>query len=246
MSSYYSQTMSCGVIFVSFIDIFIVVVLQSQVYDFTWFSAFTRPLYVILQTRVLREYWIKYFLVMKDSMPMMLFILVSVLYFSWMFQRFFSGTLEGVQFFGSFGNSFFNMIVLMTTTNFPDVMLPAYQISRLYFIFFFFYLFIVLLLLMNLLLAIFYSNFKTRFKQGLDEVEDKRNDYFLKQFIGFGGKKGYLNETETYRMFLKIHGLVTGINYDMDDEQIEQELNFPQSPLLTSQTQNEKNIDKKQ
>ena len=78
---------------------------------------------------------------------------------------------------------------------------------------------------MNLLLAIFYSNFKNRFKQGLDKVEDKRKDFFLKRFIEFGGKKGYLNKKETYRMFLKIHSLVTGYDHDLNDEEAEEEIN---------------------
>ena len=149
-----------------------------DVYDYPWVSAFIRPFLLILQTRILREYWVKYFLVMKDSMPMVLFIVVVVMYCSWLFERFFNGTLEGVQFYGTFGESFFNMLVLMTTSNFPDIMLPAYQTSRAYFIFFFIYLFFVLLLLMNLLLAIFYSNFKSRFVAVLDKQEGRRNEFF--------------------------------------------------------------------
>lgn len=111
----------------------------------------------------------KYILVMKDSMPIVLFIIVIIAYFSWLFQRAFIGTLEGTQYFASFGDSFFNMVVLMTTSNFPDIMLPAYQSSRFNFLLFFIYLFFLLLTMMNLLLAIFYSNFKFRFEQNLNK-----------------------------------------------------------------------------
>ena len=65
----------------------------------------------------------------------------------------------------NFGDSFFNMFVLMTTSNYPDIMLPAYGENRLYFIFFGSYLIIGLFLIMNLLLAIVYSNFKARFEE---------------------------------------------------------------------------------
>jgi len=51
------------------------------------------------------------------------------------------------------------MFVLLTTSNFPDVMLPAYGKNRLDCLFFIFYLVVGLFLLMNLLLAIFYSNY---------------------------------------------------------------------------------------
>jgi two pore calcium channel protein 1 len=123
-----------------------------------------RPLYLIVSIRLLREYVKRYLYVIQDSLPMVLFTVVYILYFSGMGQRLFSGTLEGVQFFDSFGNSFFNMLVLMTTSNFPDIMLPAYQRNRLACLYFIIYLILGLFLMMNLLLAIFYSNFKFRFE----------------------------------------------------------------------------------
>jgi two pore calcium channel protein len=109
-------------------------------------------------------------LVIKDSMPMVLFIIIYMLYFSWIGQCLFAGSIEGTSNFGSFGNSFFNMLVCMTTSNFPDVMLPAYAMSRYYAIYFVIYLVVGLFLMMNLLLAIFYSNFKNRFEANLDDT----------------------------------------------------------------------------
>ena len=110
----------------SLLDIFVVSIEVIPSYVYPWFAAFIRPFYMIVITRLIREYWVRYLLVMKDSMPMVLFIIVYILYFSWMGERIFSGTLEGVQYFGTFGDSVFNMLVCMTTSNFPDVMLPAY------------------------------------------------------------------------------------------------------------------------
>jgi hypothetical protein len=135
-----------------------------QIYPYPWIAAFIRPFYLVISIRLIREYWNRYFLVMRDSLPMLAFIIVYILYFAWMGQRLFSGTLEGVEYFGNYGDSCFNVLVLMTTSNYPDVMLPAYQMSRLYFIYFFVYLVVGLFLLMNILLAIFYSNFKQRFE----------------------------------------------------------------------------------
>ena len=51
------------------------------------------------------------------------------------------------------------MFVLLTTSNFPDVMLPSYNERRIDGAFFILYLVIGLFLLMNLLLAIFYSSY---------------------------------------------------------------------------------------
>ena len=111
------------------------------------------------------------------------------------------------------------MLVCMTTSNFPDVMLPAYAMSRWYAIYFIIYLVVGLFLMMNLLLAIFYSNFKSRFEQNLDDTDLDRSDYLYKQYRNFGGDKGYLNDFETYKMFMMIHGLVTGTDQDISDDE---------------------------
>jgi hypothetical protein len=79
------------------------------------------------------------------------------------------------------------MFVLMTTSNYPDVMLPAYQMSRMYFIFFGTYLILGLFLIMNLLLAIIYSNFKARFEQQIQNKDELRANFFYDRFFGIIG-----------------------------------------------------------
>ena len=61
------------------------------------------------------------------------------------------------------------MFVLLTTSNFPDVMLPSYGQSRRYAIFFITYLVIGLFMLLNMLLAIFYSNYQERVDASIDK-----------------------------------------------------------------------------
>ncbi|XP_050548502.1 two pore calcium channel protein 1-like, partial [Daktulosphaira vitifoliae] len=61
--------------------------------------------------------------------------------------------------FDTLFNSFVNMFVLLTTANFPDIMMPAYSKSKWYSLFFISYLCIVLYLLMNLMLAVVYETF---------------------------------------------------------------------------------------
>ena len=100
---------------------------------------------------------------------MTIFLVVYIMYFAWMGQRIFAGTPEGVQYFGSFGDAFYHMLVLMTTSNFPDVMLPAYQTNRWLCLYFIAYLVFGLFLMMNLLLAVFYSNFKDRFETDIQK-----------------------------------------------------------------------------
>ncbi|XP_046979764.1 two pore channel protein 1-like [Schistocerca americana] len=63
------------------------------------------------------------------------------------------------QHFSTLQDSFVSMFVLLTTANFPDVMMPAYSRSMMFCIFFISYLCIVLYVLMNLMLAVVYETF---------------------------------------------------------------------------------------
>ena len=120
-------------------------------------NAFVRPLLFTLIVRSVKSFWRRYLSVIKGSLPMVIFIIIYVFYFAWMGNRLFAGTIEGVENFSNLNDSFFYMFVLLTTSNYPDVMLPSYSQERRNAIFFILFLIIGLFLLMNLLLAIFYS-----------------------------------------------------------------------------------------
>lgn len=81
-------------------------------------------------------------------------------------------------------------------------MLPAYADTRFYAIYFVIFLVFGFFLLMKLLLAIFYSNYKSRYENSINKFVDKRNDYLLSKFKELDtNNKGYLNREETYKMF---------------------------------------------
>lgn len=62
-------------------------------------------------------------------------------------------------YFKTLADSFVSMFVLLTTANFPDVMMPSYAISKWNAVFFISYISIVLYVLMNLMLAVVYETF---------------------------------------------------------------------------------------
>ncbi|PAA53464.1 hypothetical protein BOX15_Mlig010695g8, partial [Macrostomum lignano] len=62
--------------------------------------------------------------------------------------------------FSSFPQSLFNMLVLLTTANNPDITVRSYNFNRLYSLFFMAYLFIGLFCFMNMLTAVFYNQFR--------------------------------------------------------------------------------------
>ena len=93
-----------------------------------------------------------------DMLGLLLFIMLiySVLGF-YMFGP--TATHEGSPYFQTFPLSFINLFVLLTTANYPDVMMPSYNKDSFSVIFFFTYLMICLYFLMNLLLAVVYEAF---------------------------------------------------------------------------------------
>jgi len=99
-----------------------------------------------------------------DMMGLLLFIMLiySVLGFYLFGPTEFS---TGSPYFSTFTDSFINLFVLLTTANYPDVMMPSYESNPLSAIFFISYLSINLYFLMNLMLAVVYDSF-TRIEVG--------------------------------------------------------------------------------
>jgi len=140
-----------------------------ECFIFPYVNVFIRPLLFSLMVRSVKSFWRRYITVIVGSLPMVIFIMVYVFYFAWMGNRLFAGTIEGVETFSNLNDSFFYMFVLLTTSNFPDVMLPSYGQQRRYSIFFITYLVIGLFMLLNMLLAIFYSNYQERVDASIDK-----------------------------------------------------------------------------
>jgi hypothetical protein len=179
-------------------------------YNYTWVSSILRPIYLLLSIRMLRETMTSYLGVIYDTLPMVSLIVIFILYYSWLGQRIFSGTLEGVTYYSSFSDSVWNMLVLMTTSNFPDVMLPAYHKSRMACIYFITYMVLVYFLMMNLLLATFYSTYKSRFERKIEDTQQRRSDYLYKLFTEIANGKDML--------FCRVYGLANLSNVDINEE----------------------------
>ena len=97
--------------------------------------------------------------------------------------------------------SYVNMLTLLTTANFPDIMLPAYYKNYFVMLYFISYLMIGLYILMNLLLATVFNKFKGRYQKRITKNYAKRRELVLKAYNMFDTQgRGYLN-CEEFKLF---------------------------------------------
>uniref|UniRef100_A0A3Q0SNM2 Two pore segment channel 1 n=1 Tax=Amphilophus citrinellus TaxID=61819 RepID=A0A3Q0SNM2_AMPCI len=107
-----------------------------------------------------------------QSLPPFIDILLLLLFFMVIFAILvifpFLNPILSPQYFSTLENSLVSLFVLLTTANFPDVMMPAYSKNRWSCVFFIVYLSIELYFIMNLLLAVVFDTFndveKMKFK----------------------------------------------------------------------------------
>ena len=86
----------------------------------------------------------------------------------------FRNTQEGHEYFPDFSSAMVHMLVLLTTANYPDVMMPAYNASRPSVLFFVSFLLVGLFFCMNLVLASVYNNYKIQMKERAVQYHRKR------------------------------------------------------------------------
>lgn len=100
------------------------------------------------------------------------------------------------------GSTFYAMTILLTTSNFPDIMLPAMNTNPAFSLFFIIYLLLGLYFLLNVLLATIFSGYKSKMQEMAIQAADGRLN-FLESFLTKHdkGTKGYLTWSET-KLFL--------------------------------------------
>ncbi|KAG6622765.1 two pore calcium channel protein 1-like [Phytophthora cinnamomi] len=86
----------------------------------------------------------------------------------------FVGSAEAGSYFKSFEDACMSLIILLTTANFPDVMMPIYSQARVYSLFFISFLMIGQLLVMNLVFASIYQHYR-------QEIAERAVDYSTKR-----------------------------------------------------------------
>ena len=104
------------------------------------------------------------------------------------------------------------MLVLISANNFPDVMFPLYKATRLGSLFFIVYLVLGVYFLMNLLLAIFYNNYKQRGANTLERFDNSRLGFLRRLFNRIDrNERGYITRGEAHELISRLIRLDRGI-----------------------------------
>ena len=149
-------------------------------YDFTYVNSLMRPIVIILFFPSIRANLKVVLNDFKDSVMILLSIIVTILYFAAFGMYMYQGTFEGYTIFNTLGDGYYNLLLLITTTNFPDVMLFAYNVSWANSIFFIIYLLFGWFFLINVLLGIIFDNYKNRIEERTSKSGENRITYIEK------------------------------------------------------------------
>ena len=153
-----------GILIISTIDHMIALPIRYN----AKFSLAIRPIVVYIFFSAVRSNFLIIIQSFRDTIIILVTIFSFISFFSLMGFYLFRNEFEGIVSLGSYKDTYYQLIILLTTANFPDIMLPAYQSSFYYTGFFVSYLVIGLYLLLNILLANVFSMYKRNLEQKLE------------------------------------------------------------------------------
>uniref|UniRef100_A0A8C1XH23 Two pore segment channel 3 n=1 Tax=Cyprinus carpio TaxID=7962 RepID=A0A8C1XH23_CYPCA len=170
----------CIIVILSFIDLTIYGALKATGYFAIRWSRVLRPLLLVNVTegRQLR----RAFRSIRNALPQISYVfflfMFSVLVFSLMALKLFGKrgllTIDGSPYFTNYLDIVFDLYVLVTTANSPDVMMPAYNYSVFFTVFFILYIVINTYTFMSFFLAVVYNNYKKYLKEEVRQLVKAR------------------------------------------------------------------------
>ena len=126
---------------------------------------------------MLRETWKVILLVMWDSLAIQTIIVAYIIFFAIIGFLLFDDKLkynDEAAYFPDISISIFNMYVLFTLSNFPDIIFPFYKVDNITSVFFMSFIFVGLYLLLNLMLAVFYNSYRRQINGKIAKYEKMR------------------------------------------------------------------------
>ncbi|RYR43371.1 hypothetical protein Ahy_A08g039791 isoform H [Arachis hypogaea] len=132
--------------------------------------------------------------------------LLFLLFASWVAYVMFEDTIQGKTVFTSYGATLYQIFVLFTTSNNPDVWVPAYKASRWYCLYFIIFVLLGVYFVTNLVLAVVYDSFKSELVKQVFEMDRMRRAMLEKAFnLLDTHSTGYLNKDQCIRLFEELN-----------------------------------------
>ncbi|KAF0709363.1 Aste57867_5953 [Aphanomyces stellatus] len=155
-------------------------------YVFTWticaqLSPFFRLSIFLATYRTLRSTYVKMVQVLAEVHNILALLGIYLAFFAWIATILFQDTDEET-IMPTFLDSVWQLLITLTTANFPDVMMPAYTSSRAYAIFFIVFVLFGLFFLLNLILAQVFSNFQQVAQAEAAQIDATRRTLLLQAF----------------------------------------------------------------
>ncbi|XP_077428145.1 two pore segment channel 3 isoform X2 [Vanacampus margaritifer] len=144
-------------------------------YALRW-SRVLRPLLLVNVTegRQLRRAFRSIRNALPQILSVFLLFIFSILIFSLMALKLFNKrglkTSDGAPYFSNYADAVFDLYVLVTTANSPDVMMPAYDASSAFAVFFIVYILVNTFIFMSVFLAVVFNNYKKYLKEEVRQL----------------------------------------------------------------------------
>ncbi|KAJ0986103.1 hypothetical protein J5N97_004459 [Dioscorea zingiberensis] len=169
-------------------------------------APYVRVIFVIITIRELRGCMVILAGMMGMYLNVLALALLFLLFASWLAYVTFEDTLQGKTVFDSYGATLYEMFVLFTTSNNPDVWIPAYKNSRWSCLFFVLYVLVAVYFLTNLILAVVYDGFKSELAKQVSEMDSMRRRVLEKAFSLIDiHKQGHLNKEQCIHLFEELN-----------------------------------------
>ena len=163
---YIADTVFAVLVAISVIDIIVSVILFES---YTLTDLLRAPIVVLLYRSQL-DFFIMVAFNIKDSIAMLVCILIWVFYFAAIGHFLFADMMEGIMLFSTLAESYWSMFVCLTIENYPDVMLYAQEQNPAYCLIFLVFILVGCFYLLSVLLAVIFDNYKNR----IDIVQRKQ------------------------------------------------------------------------
>ncbi|GMP54562.1 hypothetical protein CsSME_00019699 [Camellia sinensis var. sinensis] len=169
-------------------------------------APYIRVVFFILNIRELRDSMLILAGMLSTYLNILALGLLFLLFSSWIAYVMFEDTEQGKTVFTSFGTTLYQMFVLFTTSNNPDVWIPAYKASRWDCLFFILYMLLGVYFVTNLILAVVYDSFKSELAKQVAEKDRMRNRTLGKAFNLIDKYNlGFLNKDQCILLFEELN-----------------------------------------